>query len=638
VPKNRPNKNRSASRADGRKNEEQRIEMVFRSLEQKYERVREQREVKGVRIAVFRSKQTPFGSATAVVRMSKADIKNGETVMTQLNPELVYADRAGLAVGHIVAVTECSGGNAYWQRPDLNEVEALIAKGICRDVIWLDVTRMARERRTFLDHADLLEQHDIGLHIEASQRQINLHDFGDRMTLAIQVEFAVFERLLTRERTQRGIWEQKILTGKGNFPQMPYGFDFDDDGWLRPYDPEWRWVKAMHYGLIEFRREDGSGYPRLVELFRDAGSSITVQEIEDFLGSSRRDRLGLRAFADVITMAGENVSAQRLSDILNDPIYVDGVPVNTVGGIPVAMKPVHLEDPIPTEAFARNQQIFEVASASSIKVKLASFAFTGILKCGVCDDDLMPYFGGIEERAGYRHRGKVPEGCRGIVFWRDEIEPPIIRELHRLDWDEDRRYRYFELAQALDTDKEYWEQKAIEKIALQTRYEQAVAASQPIVNEQVEVSLRLYKNEGDPLDNMRALDDFHSQPHVKATFRDLDLLRRQLQVFESIAEQQRRSRPRLEVFDQTLADLLPSIMTEQVPHELEARLDRRRALKACLSEAKAHPTTLDDGTTGWEITLQGPLGPRDARASQPIAPSSAAKNVLKKVIRTVNQS
>jgi hypothetical protein len=42
--------------------------------------------------------------------MSKADIKNGETAMSQLSPQLVYAAGAGLDIGYIVVATECSGG------------------------------------------------------------------------------------------------------------------------------------------------------------------------------------------------------------------------------------------------------------------------------------------------------------------------------------------------------------------------------------------------------------------------------------------------------------------------------------------------------------------------------------------------
>jgi hypothetical protein len=641
VPKNRPKKNRGSARAQRKQREEQRIESALRALETDYERILDERSHKGVRISVFRSRLMPSGTTAAVARMSKADLKNGETVMSQLNPELAYATRAGLEVGYIVVVTECSGGNAYWRRPDLNEVERLIAEGICRHVIWQDVTRMARERRTFLDHADLLEEHGIGLHIAQQSRRVNLDDFGDRMMLAIQVEFAVFERLLTRERTQRGIWDQMILSGKGYFPHPPYGFEFDDEGWLRPYDPEWRWVQAFHHGLVEFRREDGSGYARLAELLREAGSTITEADIRDELADTRRDRLGLRAYADVVTLAGEAMSSSRLSTILKDQIYVDGVPVNDIGGIKVAMKPVDLEDPIPPEVFTRNRQILEAAKGSSIRVRLAAFGLADVLRCGVCGQRLQPYFGGKDgKRAGYRHRdGEIPDSCRGVVYWRDEIEPAIIRELHRLDWDEDRRYRYFELAQALDSDEDYWNEKRREKTRLRWAYRRAVEEAQPLMQEQMELSLAFAKGgNGDPLECTRALAEFHERPNVAERLSELERMKRQIDLFDSVAAHQRRARPRIEIFDPELARVLPTVMTVKVPDGLEERLDRKRAIHACLSAAYVRPAVGEFGEPVWEIRLEGPLGPSDARLSQPAAPSSAAKPVLKKVIRTVHQS
>lgn len=641
VPKNRPKRSRAAARAKGKLREEQRIESALSALEEDYERVRDERSKKGVRVTVFRSKRTPNGEATAVSRMSKADLKNGETAMSQLHPELAYAKRAGLEVSYIVVVTECSGGNAYWQRPDLNEVERLIAEGICRHVIWQDVTRMARERRTFLDHADLLEEHGIGLHIAQQSRRVNLDDFGDRMMLAIQVEFAVFERLLTRERTQRGIWDQMILSGKGYFPHPPYGFEFDDEGWLRPYEPEWRWVKAMHHGWIEFRREDGSGYPRLAELLREASSTITADDIRNELDGTRRDRLGLRAFADIITLAGEEMSSTRLSTILNDRIYVDGIPINDIGGIKVAMKQIALADPIAEEVFARNHQILEAAKGSSIQVRLAAFGLIDVLHCGICGGKLQPYFGGKDgNRAGYRHRDRqIPDSCRGVVYWLDEIEPAIIRELHRLDWDEDRRYRYFELAQALDSDEDYWKEKKREKTRLRWAYRRAVEEAQPLLQEQVELSLAFANSNGDPLACTRALAEFHERPDVVERLSELDRLKCQIDLFDSIAAYQRRARPRIEIFDPELAEMLPTVMTVEVPEALEERLDRRAAIKACLSAAYVSPEVDEFGQPVWKIELEGPLGPSDARLSQPVAPSSSARTALKKkVIRTVHQS
>jgi hypothetical protein len=114
VPKNRPKKSRNSNPSQGRLREEQRIEKVLRELEADYERLRNERAGStaspGARIAVFRSRLTPNGALVAVVRMSKADIKNGETVMTQLNAILAYVARRRPELGYIVAVTECRCG------------------------------------------------------------------------------------------------------------------------------------------------------------------------------------------------------------------------------------------------------------------------------------------------------------------------------------------------------------------------------------------------------------------------------------------------------------------------------------------------------------------------------------------------
>jgi hypothetical protein len=597
----------------------------------------EHRRFDGANVWIYRSKTRPNGTAATVVRMSKRDMKDGETIAAQLYPCTAFGDTQGVESGWLIVTTECSGGRAYWERPDLMAIEDLIGKGLCKAVIWRDVTRMARDRQTFLDHCTVLQQAAVSLYVQQLGRAVDWSNFVDWMTLVMQVEFAVFERIQTKLRMHGGIWTGCILTGKGGSGSKPFGFRRDADGWLQVDRRMWPWVKVIHLGLRELKREDDSGLPALRELLANAGKHLTIEQIATALGTEAEAR-GLRAMSRLLESCGIKRSYATLSQMLANRIYVDGSFSNEIEGITIDMKPVDIADPIPASVYLINQEILAQSKGTSIKTRLAEFALTDPLCCGTCADELTAYFPTNGRGPSYRHKHKPHGACAGLVLGRTEIETAVIQFLRQLDQDEELARTCLQRALAEDSDEAYWERKRQEKAELEQTLAGLIAASVPVLSGLVQRQSAVGVDGAEPLSGLAAVETYVRENGLHETLAELQRLQRQIEAFDAIAASQRRRRPRIEPLDPKLQQALAQALTEEVPDELEARVLRAKVLKDCLSKVTVWVETDEHGNQTLTIELRGPLGSCDELISYPIAPSTAAAGSLRSIIPTVQQS
>ena len=591
----------------------------------------------GANVWTYRSKKTPNGIGAIVARMSQRDMKDGETIAAQLLPCTGFAKREGIETGHLIVTTECSGGRAYWERPDLMAIEDLIGKGLCKAVIWRDVTRMARDRQTFLDHCNVLQQAAVKLYVQQIGRAVDWGNFSDWMTLVMQVEFAVFERIQTKLRMHGGIWTGCILTGKGGSGSKPFGFIRDADGWLQVDRRMWPWVKVIHLGLQELKREDNSGLPALKELLAKAGTTMSIEEIAEILDEKGEAR-GLRAMSRLLESCGINRSYVSLSKMLANRIYVDGSFFNEIEGIRIDMKPVDVPDPIAVSQFLLNQEILAQSKGQSIKHMLAAFALADSLCCGICGGELTAYFPTNGRAPSYRHKHTPLDACAGLVLGRAEIEAPVLQFLRQLDQDGELARECLQRALAEDSDEAYWEWKRQEKTDLEQALAGLIAASAPLLSGLVQRQVAVGANGTDPVSGLAEIETYSRENGLHEKLAELERLRLQIEAFDAIAKSQRRRRPRMEPVDAELQHALVCALTEEVPDELHARVLRARVIKDCLSKVPVWVKRDEEGNETLAFEVRGPLGSSDELISYPIAPSTAAAGSLRSIIQTVHQS
>jgi DNA invertase Pin-like site-specific DNA recombinase len=614
---------------------EKRREMAaLAELSGEWELIEEQRS-KGANVWIYRSKLHPRGTGCAVIRMSTRDMKDGETAATQLNPITFEARRNNIPLGYLVVVTECSGGRAYWERPDLLAIEQLIARGKITIVFWRDVTRMARERQTFLDHTELLKKTRVRLYIVQWHHEIDWLNLSDTMGLALQVEYAIFERVQTMMRMQNGRWDQCILTGKGIGTR--FGFRRNKDGWLEP-DPEtWPIVKLIHLGLKEVKRENGAGHAELQRLLTEAGHPLSVDQVAEVLGDGRASN-GLRAFERLLKHCDIGRRFSALSNIIGDRIYVDGHFSNTFDGIDIIMEPVLLSDPIPYEVYVLNQEILEQSGGSSSRTRIGDFVLAPVLRCGICGGEMTKYQPRPAARPAYRHKVAAPGPCAGLVIYQNEIEPPVMQFLRSLDVNPQLARDCLDRALAEDSDERYWERKRQEKRDLEGQLVQLQMAYQPLISELVSKQMSIHRCDGDPREAMASLAAFDHENAVTEKIEEIEELTRRVDRFDELAAHERRRRPHIEPLRPELQKTLAEALTDGAPDDLEGRVLRAKTVKDCLSEIIVTAVTTDDGASVLRIELRGPLGAAEQRLSYPIAPSTAAAGTLFPIIETVRQS
>ena len=586
-----------------------------------------QRRHQGVIIAVWRSRKAPYAGGVAAVRMSKKDMKGGETAMSQLAPLLSFCAHRNLALGHVVIAVECSGGRDYWGRPDLVQIQELIADGLCEWVLWRDVSRMARDRRTFIEHTDLLESADVDLYIEQLGRRIDWNDFNDRLMLHVFCELAILERQQTFLRTHGGIEEQWILTGKGLGSAVRFGFERDESGWLRVCDDEWPWVQAICFGLAELKRQNDTGLEALARLLQEAGGGLSIDDIRDLI-AQKKGVLGLRTFELILKKSGCKRSAGQIADILNDPLYVTGGHFINWEGLRVEMKPVDIPDPIPMAVHQLNLRLLAESKGTSVNTRLCEFVVRDLLVCGQCGAQFRPRF---EEERGqpalYRRNGAGCATCQGLTIPRDAVDPLVIRELLATDASKRHRLEAWERARDASGDPEWWE----ERLAAKQELASEVEALQSELQERLQAILA----ESVSSPNFDLTSAVEGERSRKA---ELMCRERALQRFEAIAKHERRQRPRLHRVDPELQARFESVLTLDLPDTLEERATRAQVVSACLSKVLVHCEVDEAGAKTISIELQGPLCSKDRPPYRPIAPSTSARDSLDGSARTVSQA
>jgi DNA invertase Pin-like site-specific DNA recombinase len=539
----------------------------------------------------------PFGDSVVMARLSKDDLKGGETAMGQVEDGIRILRHNGRRIRRIIVATRLSGALLYEKRPDLALLEEMIGNGECGAVFFRDADRMARHGLILAILQELLEGTETDLYLAEPEGKLDWNEFSDRIMLALNGTISVVEREKIRKRTHGAIIRQYLKEGRGVGSKRPLGFFRNDNGYLEIDPDEWRWIERIHFGYYEMKV----------------------------------DGVGLDGFAKQLKHEGLDYSPEQLRKILTDEIYVTGLFTTTWKGEIYDGYVEGFSGGIPRKVFARNQVVLAATATRPLRrTPLGLFALNGLLVCAKCGG---PLEGRIQNQAGrskrvYRHRstgGGVPAQCKGDVYERAVIDKVVLKELLRLDKCEELRRSYWrnawpeDAARGLtDSMRERENELKAELTALQStqraRIEERQERLVSVSDDEVEAELvRVDPEELELAYKIRcarkALANLPGMTRHR-TRKRLDL---------TVSSAELRT-----AFEETIDSALQGTVVE----DLEAGARLTQMLKACLDRVVVHKTESADGTTSVEIELFGPRVPEGVPPLQVIPPHRTAGYAL----------
>lgn len=583
--------------------------------------------VDGAKVIVLQARKVGVrvrGTTVAAVRMSTADKKSGFTVAAQLQEVLAFAQARNLRVGHVVVSMECSGARDYIRRPDLLAIEWLIVEGHCTSIVWREVSRISRDRQTFLDFAAVMRATKTDVYISQTGKTFDWENASDCLVNAIMLELGVVERELTKMRTTRGVWQSRVVSGKGVFPQPLFGFMKDEDGWLVPCPKMWKWATFAHSAYRAIKLSDTPAED-VAALLAECDENLTCDEVKVLLGDGS-GASGLRALERVMNAVAVSVTSATLNNVLRDSIYVDGRFAQTFAGISIGMKQINLDEPLDPECFATNQRLLDQPQGTWSHRRVGEVLLTGKIRCGECGEAMRMDSG---KRDGtLRYRCTSTDGkCSRPAIDVTALDRKIVRLVRDLDASDDMLVAAWHAAdEARRAAVEKMEQGRIvaglnEKLdEANARFDElmSVIREDPDIASPEEVG-RAFAERG----GMEAMDE-------------IARLKRAIETRERIVHEPRHRPPLVVKPTANLRRLLRKKLPLALPKGREDRLIRAAIIRDTVSAVVVTPDDVDSSIL--HVRIEGSLTPIEKDLHFPVHPSSAARATLESHARTVNPS
>ena len=561
-----------------------------------YKRFGEPRKLETTGCSILIWDVDPYGDAVVMARLSKDDLKGGETAMGQVEDGVRILTQHGRRIRCIIVATRLSGALLYEKRPDLALLEQMIGNGECGAVFFRDADRMARHGLILAILQELLEGTQTDLYLAEPEGKLDWNEFSDRIMLALNGTISVVEREKIRKRTHNAIIRQYLNEGRGVGSKRPLGFFRNENGYLEKDPEEWRWIERIHLGYYE----------------------------------AKLDGLGLDGFAERLKKEGLDYSSEQLRKIITDEIYVTGRFITTWKGEIYDGYVENFSDGIAREVFARNQVVLAAtATRPSRRTPLGLFALNGLLICAKCGGPLEGRIqAGRDHILVYRHRsakGGVPKQCKGDTYDRALVDRVVLRELLRLDkceklrkdywrnaWPEEAGRGMTETMRARENElkDELTRLRAAQRARFEERHQRLVSVPEEQMAEE------LARVEPEDLElaykircAQKALTNLPGMTRHR-TRKRLDL---------TVSSAELRS-----AFEESIDAALDGFASD----DLESGSRLTEMLKACLDSVVIHKRQDEDGSEHVEVELLGPKVPEGVPPLYVVPPHRSAAYAL----------
>lgn len=380
----------------------------------------------GATIGVMELK--PDGNTALVARLSSED---NETLVAQLEPTLALARRNSdvLTPRYALFAVNMSGlrdvrpDNAgppppgTLERDDMQLLDKWIEEGWLEHVVVRDGDRIARDNLPGETLLRRWRRKNIELWIASYGRKMDY--VTDRLSLRAMMMVSAEERDNNTRRMQLAAINKGPLVGKG---------------WGRP-----------KFGFYKDRQrrifQDPEQWPYVLRMF----------ELADALGSEKPDEFTVRKVTEALAAEGCPFSPAYVGMLLADPTYVTGEWTVKVRGVPIAQRPIELENPVPLDRFLRVREMVSLRQGRSDRTPVGEFLLNYVetvhSQCvGTIDNKgnririrgfLIPKLPGLHR---YRH-SKVPHSCRrgtgrgpgrAHTWDRDLLERPVVEAVREI--------------------------------------------------------------------------------------------------------------------------------------------------------------------------------------------------------------
>jgi len=278
-------------------------------------------------------------------------------------------------------------------RPVFGQMLKLLKSGNAAGVVIHKIDRSARNLRDWADLGELIDQ---GIAVHFANEALDLNSRGGRLAADIQaIISADFIRNL-REETKKGFYGR---LKQGLLPRpAPLGYLNCGKGKPKAVDPD----RAHHI------RAAFEAY---------ASGRYNLREVTNEMYT-----LGLRS------RAGQRISINGISKILNNPFYTGVIAIKKTGETYAG-----LHDPIITQAlFDRVQAMLR--SKDNRKVIKHDFLFRRLFRCQRCGFQLI----GEQHKGITYYRCHTP-GCATRYVREPKLEQAILRQLKKLEFTQDEK-------------------------------------------------------------------------------------------------------------------------------------------------------------------------------------------------------
>ena len=517
----------------------------------------------GCKVIVF--EVDAAGDCALMVRLSKRDLKGGETAMGQVEDGLRVLGNGSRRVRCIIVALQVSGALLYEKRPDLQHLEQLISDGLVEGVFFRDADRMARHGLILAILQELLEGTETDLYLASPEGRLDWTEFSDRIMLSINGTMSVMERENIRRRTHDAIIRQYLREGRGVSSKRPLGFFRNDDGYLEQHPEEWERIKQIHFGFY------------------------AVKEGGD----------GLRPFAEQLGKTGLDYSHEQIRKILTDEIYVTGHFTTVWKRSEVFDGRVeNFSNGIPRHVFERNRVVLAASEKrGNRRTPLGLFALNPVIRCAKCNRRLIGRIQS-EDRAHtvvYRHESKpgqpISVECWGDKYERDVLDPFVFKQLLRLDKSEKLRSEWWRNAWPEEAARGMNEEMRERERELQRQIEDLAARQRErwcYLEDKMATEASLHENSTDEQIWAPAVELLRKpDPEFTRINRELRRVRRQLQVLPGITRHRHRKRLDLTVSSTELRtafrETLDAGIAGTAHEELETGAHLLEIVKSCLT-------------------------------------------------------
>lgn len=535
------------------------------------------------------------GDTLGSIRLSGREMQKGETLLGQAAPIVDLAKHWDLGLrGLIVAMNMTGTILDLEERPDLSLHMAAIEAGWCKNVIWRDGDRIAREVYPAERYYHELRKARVDLWLCCWARKVNWNT--DKTNLRAMNMVSASERDASTKRLQTAQIRQGPMAGKGHPGPTKFGSMRDENGYLVT-DPEawpyvWRAFELADIGDLA----DG-----------DEAKPLSCPKIAAKL-------------EDECPM--DHNAWRRL---LRNIFYATGEYTSEVRGLAIGQIPMRFTDdcpPIPLDRFERVQDNLTIRKGRNNTTPVGTFLFNAIKaehrpckgrrrkgKTVMVKAQIQK---GREPR--YRHSGFSP-GCCEVKSWAvEDLERPPIAALRTLVDDPELQLAWAEAAQH-DVSEEQLLLGDQGRHEIQKQIKMLEAEKQTLETDYIK---RIANEGGASVDEYRDL--------TSAVKQQIEGLRRRLDT-DAARQEAVLGASRSAVHDE-LREAFLNVMTFETPTDPIKRSLRARIFQRCIPALEFG----EDENGKLVFDLYGPLVPTDAPFVAVTDPVKASEDLLERYV------